>query len=130
MQNNEDKLLMEKDAINNERLRWSFHRDKKLRPETVELDEKLERLDPDRFAAYQKLEDQVSLIVSKVHFDRFGKIEGRVLSNSDELNGLQKNVDTLKEILRGWQQPFFMLKLYYVYWTKISINRIITITTV
>ena len=32
---------------------------------------------------------------------RFGKIEGQVLSNSDKLNGLQKNVDTLKEILRG-----------------------------
>ena len=76
MQSYEDKLMTEKDAINNERLRWSFHRDKKLRPETVELDEKLERLDPDRFSAYQKLEREISLIVSKFHIDRVGNIEG------------------------------------------------------
>ena len=76
MQNDEDKLMTEKDVINNERLRWSSHRDNKLQPETVELDEKLERLDPERFAAYQKLERQVSLIVSRVHFDRVGNIKG------------------------------------------------------
>ena len=76
MENNERKLMMEKDALNNERLRWSSHRDNKLLPETVELDEKLESLDPDRFAAYQTLERQVSLIVSKVHFHQVGKIDG------------------------------------------------------
>jgi len=76
MKNDKDKLMTEKDAINNERLKWSSLRDNKLRPETFELDEKLVRLDSVRFAAYQKLERQVSLIVSKVHFDPFGKIEG------------------------------------------------------
>ena len=76
MQIDKDKLVTEKDALNNERLRWSSLRDNKLRPETVELDEKLKRLDPHRFAAYQKVERQVSLIVSKAHFDRAGNIEG------------------------------------------------------
>ena len=76
MQNDEDKLMTEKDALNNKRLRWSSHRDNKLLPETFELDGKLEKLDPDRLAAYQKLEHQVSLIVSKVHFDSVGNIEG------------------------------------------------------
>ncbi|MDC1383836.1 hypothetical protein N8500_10220 [Candidatus Puniceispirillum sp.] len=76
MLNDIEKLMMEKVAINNERLRWSSLRDNKLRLETFELDEKLEKLDSDRFAAYQKLERQVSLIVSKVHFDSVGNIEG------------------------------------------------------
>ena len=76
MQNGRYRLMAEKDALNNERLGWLFLRDNKLRPETVELDEKLERLDPGRFTAYQTLERQVSLIVSKVHFDRVGNIEG------------------------------------------------------
>ena len=81
MKNSEDQLMKEKDLINNERLRWSSQRDNKLRPETVELDEKLERLDPERFATYQKLESQVNLIVSKVHLDRVGNIEGGLTQN-------------------------------------------------
>ena len=58
---------MERDALNTERKKWAYERDKKLRPETEELDEKLERLDPERFASFQKLERQIWKIMVAVH---------------------------------------------------------------
>ena len=76
MQINKDKLVTEKNALNNERLRWSSLRDNKLRPETIELDEKLKGRGPDGGAADQKVAQQVRLIVSKVHFVRAGNIQG------------------------------------------------------
>lgn len=69
-------LEMEKKALDKERLQWAGQRDQKLRPETVELDEKLERLDPARFATYQKLEHQVNILLSKVRFDGVNNNEG------------------------------------------------------
>lgn len=99
MQIDKSKLIAERDALNNECLRWSPLRDDKLKPETVELDEKLERLDPTRFAAYQKLERQVNRIVSNVYFDRAGNIEGALTREKTgherrKLNALaHKNMD-------------------------------------
>jgi hypothetical protein len=60
-------LEMERDALDTERQKWAYERDKKLRPETEELDEKLERLDPERLASYQKLERQIWKIMTVVH---------------------------------------------------------------
>ena len=60
-------LEMERDALDTERQKWAYERDKKLRPETEELDEKLERLDPERLASYQKLERQIWKIMAAVH---------------------------------------------------------------
>ena len=69
-------LEMERDALDTERQKWAYERDKKLRPETEELDEKLERLDPERFASYKKLERQIWKIMAAVH-------EG-ILDNDDD----------------------------------------------
>ena len=99
MQIDRGKLIAERDALNNECLRWSSLRDDKLKPETVELDEKLERLDPTRFAAYRKLERQVNRIVSNVHIDQAGNIEGGLTQEKTgherrELHALaHKNMD-------------------------------------
>lgn len=60
-------LEMERDALDAERQKWAYERDKKLRPETEELDEKLERLDLERFASYQKLERQIWKIMAALH---------------------------------------------------------------
>jgi hypothetical protein len=99
MKTDKDKLIGERDALNNECLRWSSLRDDRLKPEAVELDEKLARLDPNRFDAYRKLEHQVNRIVSNVYFDRAGNIEGGLTQEKTgqkrrELHALtHKNMD-------------------------------------
>ena len=60
-------LMMERDAIDNERLKWQRRRDVKLRPEAKALDAELEPLNPDLFATLKTLERQVNLIYQAVH---------------------------------------------------------------
>ena len=70
-------LEMERDALDTERQKWAYERDKKLRPETEELDEKLERLDPERLASYQELERQIWKIMAVVHEGMLDSSDGR-----------------------------------------------------
>lgn len=60
-------LMMERDAIDTERLKWQRRRDLKLRPEAKALDAELKPLNPDLFATLETLERQVNLIFQAVH---------------------------------------------------------------
>ena len=82
-------LTAKKDAISDERLRWSSHRNNVLQEETIELDEKLERLDHKRFAAYQNLDRQVKLTLLKVGFDGNANTESIGIAKENSLRRRQ-----------------------------------------
>jgi len=69
-------LMLERDAIDKERLRWQRRRDVKLRPEAKALDVELEPLNPDTFKTLKTLERQVNLILEAAYdgkVDRTGE---------------------------------------------------------
>ncbi len=57
----------EREAVDQERLKWIAQREKKIIPECNELDEKLKRLDPERFAAFETASRRLGMILSAVH---------------------------------------------------------------